>query len=115
MHQIPIDFDAATYARARSAAGGSGDTQLFVDYFDAQFEMMNAVRPRVVGHFDLVRLFAGMPDRDLRSYGEGEVWERVGRNLKWVVEAGALLEVNSSALRKGLREPYPGRSVCEVG
>ena len=111
MHEIPIDYDRATYTRARDAAGGS-DERLFEDYFDAQWEMLNALRPTVVGHFDLVRLFADRPDAELRAMPG--VWGRVRRNLEFVVASGALLEVNSSALRKGLREPYPSRCVCEV-
>jgi histidinol-phosphatase (PHP family) len=112
VHEIPIDFDLAYYAKAREAAGGT-DERLFEDYFDAQFQMLRTLRPTVVGHFDLIRLLSAEPDRDLRACGEG-VWERVVRNLEVVVRQGGLLEVNSSALRKGLKEPYPSRSVCQV-
>jgi histidinol-phosphatase (PHP family) len=110
VHEIPIDFDAAFYGKAREVAGGT-DERLFEDYFDAQFEMLKALKPRVVGHFDLIRLLSDEPDRDLRKM-KG-VWERVVRNLKYVVGQNGLVEINSSALRKGLKEPYPGRSVCE--
>jgi histidinol-phosphatase (PHP family) len=110
VHEIPIDYDAAFYEKAREVAGGT-DERLFEDYFDAQFEMLKALKPRVVGHFDLIRLLSDEPDRDLREM-KG-VWERVVRNLKYVVGQNGLLEINSSALRKGLKEPYPGRSVCE--
>jgi histidinol-phosphatase (PHP family) len=111
VNEIPIDFDRAMYANAREVAGGT-DERLFEDYFDAQFEMLNALQPRVVGHFDLIRLLSGEPNGELRSM-KG-VWERVVRNLELIVEQGGLLEINSSALRKGLKEPYPGRSICQV-
>jgi len=111
VHEIPIDYDRAMYAEAREAAGGT-DERLFEDYFDAQFEMLTALEPRVVGHFDLIRLFSEEPDGELR--GMKGVWGRVVRNLELIVEQGGLLEINSSALRKGLREPYPGRSICQV-
>lgn len=107
---MPIDYDAALYARARAAAGGT-DERLFEDYFDAQWEMLRALRPKVIGHFDLVRLLSEEPDRDVRAW-EG-VWGKVIRNLKVVIEQGGLLELNSAALRKGLKEPYPGRAICE--
>lgn len=110
VHEIPIDYDRAMYASARKQAGGT-DERLFADYFDSQFEMLTTLKPRVVGHFDLIRLYSSDPDRDLRGM-EG-VWDRVVRNLRIVVEYGGLVEVNSSALRKGMREPYPGRSVVE--
>lgn len=111
VHEIPIDFDKALYLQARAVAGGT-DERLFEDYFDAQWEMLNALKPAVVGHFDLVRLLSDDPDVEFRSM-EG-VWERVRRNLECIVEQGGLLEINSSALRKGLKEPYPSRSICQV-
>jgi len=110
VHEVPIDYDKAFYIKAREVAGGT-DEKLFEGYFDAQFEMLKALRPKVVGHFDLIRLLSEEPNRDLRGM-EG-VWWRVVRNLRAVVEQGGLVEVNSSGLRKGLMEPYPGRSVCE--
>lgn len=111
VHTIPIDFDRAMYEKSQEAAGGS-EEQLFEDYFDAMFEMLNTLRPRVVAHFDLIRLMSDAPNRDLKSL-DG-VWAKIVRSLKVIVEQGGLLEVNSSALRKGLKEPYPSRSVCEV-
>jgi histidinol-phosphatase (PHP family) len=99
------------YEQARQVAGGS-DEKLFEDYFDAMLEMLDTLRPPVVAHFDLIRLFSDAPNQDLKSMEE--VWSRIVKSLKVVVEQGALLEVNSSALRKGLKEPYPSRSVCEV-
>jgi histidinol-phosphatase (PHP family) len=110
VHGIPIDYDPALYAKARSVSGGS-DEKLFEDYFDSQYQMLLTLKPRVVGHFDLIRLMSDLPNRDLREL-KG-VWERIIRNLKVIVEQSGLVEVNSSGLRKGLLEPYPSRSVCE--
>jgi histidinol-phosphatase (PHP family) len=110
VHEIPIDYDVAMYRKARDVAGGT-DERLFEDYFDLQFEMLNAVHPKVVGHFDLIRLLAEEPNADLRHW-KG-VWEKVVRNLKTIVEQGGLMEINTSALRKGLEEPYPTRAICE--
>lgn len=110
VHGIPIDYDIPFYQKAREVAGGS-DERLFEDYFDAQFEMLKALKPKVVGHLDLIRLLSDEPNRDLREM-KG-VWEKVVRNLEVIVEQKGLVEVNTSALRKGLKEPYPTRSVCE--
>lgn len=103
-HTIPIDFDRAMYEQAREKAGGT-DERLFADYFDSQYAMLRALQPPVVGHFDLIRLFSDHRDADFR-YMTG-VWERVQRNLDFIVSYGGLLELNSSGLRKGLSEPYP--------
>lgn len=109
MHEIPIDYDKSFYAKAVERAGS--EEKLFEDYFDAQFEMMQVTKSRVVGHFDLIRLMAEEPDAELKS--KKGVWEKIVRNLEAVVEQGALLEVNTSALRKGLKEPYPKGEICE--
>ncbi len=110
VHQIPIDYDGAFFAKAREAAGGS-DERLFEDYFDSQYEMLRTMQPVVVGHFDLIRLLSREPDADLRCMRG--VWERVVRNLRVIVGYRGLLEINTSALRKGLKEPYPSRAICE--
>ncbi|KFA77675.1 hypothetical protein S40288_02708 [Stachybotrys chartarum IBT 40288] len=110
VHSIPIDYDAARFARAVAASGGS-EERLYEDYYDLQHEMLTALRPRVVGHFDLIRLLGREPGRDVRLW-KG-VWERVRRNLAVVREMGGWLECNTAALRKGLDEPYPCRAIAE--
>ncbi|KAM0253364.1 hypothetical protein ACHAQJ_007315 [Trichoderma viride] len=110
VHSIPIDFDKAMYATAVAAAGGS-EERLYEDYYDLQYEMLKALKPRIVGHFDLIRLMSEEPGRDVRQW-EG-VWQRIKRNLEYAAEIGAWLECNTSALRKGLEEPYPGRLISE--
>jgi histidinol-phosphatase (PHP family) len=94
-HTIPIDYDRVMYEQARDKAGGT-DERLFEDYFDSQLEMLQELRPPVVGHFDLIRL------------------EKIQRNLEYVASYGGLLELNSSGLRKGLAEPYPCLPICQV-
>lgn len=121
---VPIDFDAAFYAKARDAAGGSEEL-MYARYYDEQHAMLTALRPRVVGHFDLVRLLSSDPGRDVRTAwttkvadsvgagGDATVWEKVVRNLEVVKSHGGWLECNTSALRKGLAEPYPARPIAE--
>ncbi|KAF2762889.1 HisJ family histidinol phosphate phosphatase [Pseudovirgaria hyperparasitica] len=111
VHTVPIDFDKPTYDRARMAAGGS-DEKLFGDYFDSQYDMLKALEPQLVGHFDLIRLFSDEPDGGLKRFPG--VWQKVIRNLRHVVRYGGILELNSAALRKGLKEPYPCLEVCQV-
>ncbi|KAI0848022.1 histidinol-phosphatase [Daldinia vernicosa] len=108
---IPIDYDASYYARAIASAGGSEELAA-ERYYDQQHAMLIALHPRIVGHFDLVRLLSSEPGRDMRTTWPG-VWDRVCRNLRVVAEYGGWLECNSSALRKGLAEPYPARPIAE--
>ena len=101
---IPIDFDRTLYEQARDKAGGT-DEKLFEDYFDEQFGMLQALRPPVVGHFDLIRLLSD--HKDTAFEGMDKAWSKMKRNLEFIASYGGLLELNSAGLRKGLSEPYP--------
>lgn len=114
MRSIPIDFDAPTYARAIAACGGTEEA-LWLEYYRELGALVRGAGARVVGHVDLVRLFSGEEGRDLRTWGGGEVWGEVKKVLGEVRRGGGWLECNTSGLRKGLGEPYPGRVVAEVG
>lgn len=116
---IPIDFDKAMWNQARKAAGGS-DQLMYAKYYDEQHAMLTALHPKIVGHFDLIRLMSPEPDRDVSKAWLGEmgesstmVWDKIVRNLKVVRSYDGWLECNSSALRKGLAEPYPSRTIAE--
>ena len=111
VHTIPIDFSRALYEDARKVAGGT-DERLFEDYFDAQLAMLQALKPPVVGHFDLIRLLSDDPDGSFQHMPG--VWSRAVRNLEFVASYGGLLELNSAALRKGMKEPYPKAEICKV-
>lgn len=112
---VPIDFDKAFYAAAVDACGGT-EAQLYASYYDEQHAMISTLRPRIVGHFDLVRLMSAEPARRLEGWEDGgnDVWGRVVRNLKLVRSYGGWLECNTSALRKGLTDPYPCREIAKV-
>ncbi|EFQ30713.1 histidinol phosphate phosphatase HisJ family protein [Colletotrichum graminicola M1.001] len=111
VNAVPIDYSREMYVNAMKTAGGNEES-MYERYYDQQHEMLTALRPRVVGHFDLVRLMSEDPGRDVRKWKS--VWERIMRNLAVVKEYGGLLECNSSALRKGLDEPYPCRPIAEA-
>ncbi len=81
-------------------------------YFDWQYELLRNHRPEVIGHFDLCLLWT--PSVSLRSEDFEGVWEKVERNVRYIVEYGGLFEANVAALRKGWETSYPGRGVLEV-
>lgn len=112
---VPIDFDRSHYLRAMAAATPRGDEEgLQANYYDEQLVMLEMLRPRVVGHFDLIRLLSEDPGRDVSVWSPHVVWSRARRNLEFVAGYGGWLECNTSALRKGLEEPYPSRPIAEV-
>ncbi|KAL8793754.1 MAG: hypothetical protein Q9195_003696 [Heterodermia aff. obscurata] len=111
VHTRPIDYDHQMYAQARGIAGGT-DERIFEDYFDTQYDMLKALHPPIVGHFDVIRLKADEPDGSLMRW-DG-VWHRILRNLDFIAGYGGVLELNSAALRKGMSEPYPKAEVCQA-
>ena len=111
VHVNPIDYDHSCYAAAREISGGS-DENLFEDYFDLQYQMLEALKPPIVGHFDVIRLKADNPDGSLMQWPG--VWHKISRNLDLVAGYGGILELNSAALRKGMAEPYPQGEICKV-
>lgn len=111
VHQINDElFDGSPewYWTAADTVGGVDD--LYCAYFDRQYEMITKLRPEVIGHFDLVRIFD--PDYRARLI-KPFVWERVVRNLVAIRDLGSILDFNLAALKKGQPEPYVSRPVLE--
>jgi histidinol-phosphatase (PHP family) len=103
---VSIDSGAGFYSEAVRRAGSV--EALYCRYFDLQHELLEAVRPAVIGHFDLVRMLD--PDYE-RRFEHPEVAERVERNLQTAREIGAILDLNLRAFAKGQREPFPSRRI----
>lgn len=81
-------------------------------YLEAQYEMIEYLEPEVIGHFDLCLLFN--PGYSLKGRGKEEIWRKVERNVKRVIDYGGLFEANGAALRKGWETSYPSKEVLEV-
>ncbi len=88
---------------------GSVD-KMYCRYFDIQAEMMELLKPAVVGHFDLIRIFD--PDYKKRLK-KPEIVARIERNLEIVKKHGLILDFNLRALKKGADEPYISFSILE--
>ncbi|WFD34183.1 histidinol-phosphatase [Malassezia cuniculi] len=111
VHGVPIDFDKSTFEKALSVVGG-GDRSyqsLASAYLDLQYEVLERLRPEVIGHTDLYRLF--VPQAEWYS---DAVLAKLDRNIRFAASYGALFEANSAAFRKGWQgETYPGRQVLQ--
>lgn len=112
--EIPIDFDKSTFEKAVRVDSYPG---LLSTYLDAQYEVMDRLRPEVIGHIDLFRLFdpdaAWIPDPSTSS---GKlILQKMERNVRFAASYGALFEANSSAFRKGWHnETYPGQTFLRL-
>ncbi|KAB5588714.1 ATP-dependent permease [Ceratobasidium theobromae] len=118
---IPIDFDKPNFERAVASFQGPSNGAVIIaqetpspahiaflnEYFDAQLRLMERIRPEVIGHFDLCRLYT--PGLSLQP-----VWSRIERNVRYAIDYGAAFELNAAAFRKGWDTGYPGREMVEL-
>ena len=108
VYDIGFDYSPQLYRDALQAAGGL--EALYCSYFDDQFEMIRTVKPQVVGHFDLIRIF----DDDYRQrLALPAVKQRIARNLELIKDLDLTLDCNVRALSKGASEPYPTRVILQ--
>jgi histidinol-phosphatase (PHP family) len=109
-HVNDLDFDTSkeTYQQALEKSGSY--EQLYLDYFDLQYEMLQKLRPPVVGHFDLIRIYD--PDYRLRLQNKS-IWMRIVRNLKLIKQLDLILDFNLRSLLKGASEPYVSEAILE--
>lgn len=110
-HVADRGFDMSPDAYAAIAADLGGMDVLYCRYFDEQLAMIEVLRPPVVGHFDLIRIFD--PDYH-RRLTRPAIALRVRRNLERIAELGMILDFNTAALSKGAREPYLSRPILEM-
>ncbi|KAH3675634.1 hypothetical protein WICMUC_002551 [Wickerhamomyces mucosus] len=122
VNEIPIDFDRDFWEKSRDVSGGV--RALFKDYFELQYKVLTKLKPEIVGHFDLIRLFSSPNDwddttqlklKDIRLERDWpDVWSLIVRNLTFAKSYGALIEFNSAALRKNWKTPYPQLDVSQA-
>jgi histidinol-phosphatase (PHP family) len=106
--EMPIDSARVDFERALAARGSL--EALAVAYYEAVGGMVRALRPEVVGHFDLIRLHAG-PDARLDT---APIREAAVRALAAVRDGNAILDLNTAGYRKGLGTPYPAPWLVET-
>lgn len=122
VNDTPIDFNQKLWLEARDKCVDKSTRSLFHKYFETQFAVLKGLKPTVVGHFDLIRLFTPQNERDpwtnklIKDVNLEndwpEVWTSIKTNIRLVVEYGGLFELNSSAFRKGWNTPYPQIDIC---
>ena len=105
---IPFDYSQEAYDLAVAAAGGI--EALYCRYFDLQYELVQTLRPEVVAHFDLIRIFD--PDY-ARRWTQPAIARRIQRNLELIARLNLILDYNVAALRKGAAEPYLSGPILE--
>ena len=101
INDVCFDYSAETY---NGIAEDLGSVEaMYLSYFDAQYEMIQSLRPFVVGHFDLIRIYD--PDY-VRRLQTPEIMEKVKRNLTLVKDLNLVLDFNLRPLSRGEASPY---------
>ena len=108
VEDIGFDYSKKEYIRAIEKTGGTD--ALYNCYFDLQFEMISLLKPDVVGHFDLIRLFDDNYVTRIRRPG---IQKRIERNLQLIKDLGLILDLNLRSLAKGAGEPYPAAAILD--
>lgn len=104
---IGIDYNKEHYQLALAQSGSM--VQLYCDYFDSQFAMLQEFCPAVVAHFDLIRAF---DPAYLSTLSDPVVIEKVDRNLNFIAENKLILDFNLRGFDKGL-EQYPSLPILK--
>ena len=103
--EFQVDGSPASLAET-VAAFGSLET-VAVRYYETVAAMVEAVRPDVVGHLDLIKKNVIRGGMDVTEITTERVQIAARAALEAVREHGAILDLNTAGRRKGLGEPYP--------
>lgn len=79
---------------------------IWIDYFSAIEEMAKSGYFDVVGHFDLIKVFKYLPNKDIRLIAKNA--------LKEIKKSNMVLEINAAGLRKPIGESYPSKNLLEM-
>ncbi|CAG8632621.1 1544_t:CDS:2 [Rhizophagus irregularis] len=115
VHETPIDFDLEMFEIALSKSSSNKqriennpEENLFAEYFDSQYQMLQNIKPIIVGHFDVIRIYR--PNFIFSDL----IWKKVERNIDYVVNYGGLFEINSAGFKVGLPDAYPQRDILQL-
>ncbi|MBI4559486.1 MAG: histidinol-phosphatase [Candidatus Hydrogenedentes bacterium] len=105
-----IQIDGPRDKFAQAVERHDGLERLGVHYYEAVAEMVESLRPEVVGHLDLVRRNAG-------TFGPVDtpaIRKAAEHTLEVIGAHGCILDVNTAGYRKGLGTPYPAPWLVEL-
>ncbi|ESW97451.1 hypothetical protein KL918_001064 [Ogataea parapolymorpha] len=111
---VDLDFNREKWLEAK---GNLSLQAFFLAYFKQHQVMVRTLEPDIIGHFDLIRLFALPHDRcedtgkelkDINIERDWpEVWKVITETVELIVSQGGLVELNTAAIRKGWTTSYP--------
>lgn len=101
LHDISIDSSVEEFEQVLKITGGL--EALALEYYESVAQMIEKLKPEVVGHLDLVRknghLYGPLDTPSIREAAE--------RTLEVARAHDCILDLNTAGWRKGLDSPYP--------
>jgi len=107
VYEIPTDFDNEMFNDALTKSPEKTPDSLYQSYFDLQYDIITQLQPKIIGHFDVIRMFT--PEAKLSD----KTWEKIKRNVNAVNAYGGIFEINSRAWKKGLEFAYPFKDILQ--
>jgi histidinol-phosphatase (PHP family) len=105
VNEMQIDGRAEKFAQAIEAFGSL--EALAVSYYDTVTQMVEALRPDVVGHLDLIKKNLQHTGFTPEALETPRIQAAATRTLEAVRAHRGILDLNTAGWRKGLGEPYP--------
>lgn len=106
---LGFDYSKAQYIKSAKLLGGLD--AMYCRYFDQQYRMLQELKPAVVGHFDLIRIF----DEDYKTrLKQKDIWQRIERNLAFIRNENLIMDYNVRSLKKGADEPYISEPILDL-
>ncbi|MBA3012726.1 MAG: histidinol-phosphatase [Proteobacteria bacterium] len=104
-------FDYSRQAYDKIVLHCGSHEQMYLRYFDLQYEMIRELHPFVVGHFDLIRIHDENFGQRLLS---PKIHGKILRNLHLIKDLGLVMDFNLRPLARGEKEPYLFRPLLET-
>lgn len=108
VNDLCFDYSKEFYEKAVESCGGIN--KFYEEYFDLQYEMISKIKPQVVGHFDLARIFDAEYEKRLSNKN---IKKKIRRNLELIKKNNLIIDYNQRALLKNMKEPYPAKNILK--
>jgi histidinol-phosphatase (PHP family) len=110
-HVDDICFDYSKKEYDRLALELGSYDLMYEKYFDLQYEMIKKLKPFIVGHFDLIRIY----DQDYENrLALPEINQKILRNLELIKSLNLVMDFNLRPLARGEKEPYITASILKT-
>ncbi len=109
-HVFELQIDGALDQLDAAVKQAGSLEKLAVAYYETVATMVDALKPEVVGHLDLICRHA----QTTRFEDWASVRDAAGHALDRVAANGGILDLNTAGYRKGLGRPYPAPWLIEA-